>query len=109
MWKLKEIFLIGTKKYLSIYDGIDFLEEHKHSYSNRWLTTLKINERKIGVAPNDIIKILSSENIESRPVWKPMHMQPFYKNNIFIKKELRTFLVHYLKKVFACLQVLIFL
>ncbi len=77
------------KKYLSIYDGIDFLEEHKHSYSNRWLTTLKINEKKIGVAPKDIIKILSSENIESRPVWKPMHMQPFYKNNIFIKKGVK--------------------
>ena len=53
---------------------------------NHWLSviTLKPNSK---VKPLDIMEALEKENIESRPVWKPMHMQPVFKDYDFIKVE----------------------
>lgn len=45
---------------------------------NYWLSTLTI-DRKCNIVPEDIIIGLESEDIESRPLWKPMHLQPVYK------------------------------
>ena len=59
-------------------DGIDFLKETKGAYSNRWLTTLLFDETKLGVTREKIRLKLSTFNIESRPLWKPMHMQPIF-------------------------------
>ena len=53
------------------------------SEPNFWLSCLTINEGE-KVTPEDIRLALAKENIESRPIWKPMHMQPVYKNNDFI-------------------------
>ncbi|MDM8108666.1 DegT/DnrJ/EryC1/StrS family aminotransferase, partial [Phascolarctobacterium faecium] len=53
-----------------------------------WLSCLTINEGE-KVTPEDIRLALAKENIESRPIWKPMHMQPVYKNNDFIMAENR--------------------
>lgn len=53
------------------------------SKPNYWLSCLTINEGE-KVTPEDIRLALAKENIESRPIWKPMHMQPVYKNNDFI-------------------------
>ena len=55
---------------------------------NFWLSCLTINEGE-KVTPEDIRLALAKENIESRPIWKPMHMQPVYKNNDFIMTENR--------------------
>ena len=49
---------------------------------NYWLTTITLNE-KSKVKPLDIILALEKENIESRPIWKPMHIQPYYKEYDF--------------------------
>lgn len=48
---------------------------------NYWLTVITINDPSI--TPEDIILALESENIESRPLWKPMHMQPVFKGYPF--------------------------
>ena len=56
------------------------------SEPNYWLSCLTINEGE-KVTPEDIRLALAKENIESRPIWKPMHMQPVYKNNDFIMAE----------------------
>ena len=53
---------------------------------NFWLSCLTINEGE-KVTPEDIRLALAKENIESRPIWKPMHMQPVYKNHDFIMAE----------------------
>lgn len=53
------------------------------SEPNFWLSCLTINEGE-KVTPEDIRLALAKENIESRPIWKPMHMQPVYKNHDFI-------------------------
>lgn len=50
---------------------------------NFWLSCLTINE-DCDVKPMTIINKLAEESIDSRPIWKPMHMQPIFKNNDFI-------------------------
>ncbi|PLX51504.1 MAG: hypothetical protein C0612_05860, partial [Desulfobulbaceae bacterium] len=44
-----------------------------------WLTCLTIDPEKAQIDRDDIITALEAENIESRPTWKPMHLQPLYK------------------------------
>lgn len=53
------------------------------SVPNFWLSCLTIDEGQ-KITPDDIRLELAKYNIESRPIWKPMHMQPVYKNNDFI-------------------------
>tara|TARA_B100000161_G_scaffold150219_1_gene107021 strand:- start:322 stop:1455 length:1134 start_codon:yes stop_codon:yes gene_type:complete len=68
------------KKHLSCIDEIKFLEENKNNFSNFWLTTILINE-KSKVKNDDIRLYLESLNIESRPLWKPMHLQPVFRSS----------------------------
>jgi len=64
--------------------NINFMPELKGSSSTRWLTVLQINKNsKFSV--NSLINHLISKNIEARPVWKPMHLQPLYMKSNFIK------------------------
>lgn len=71
-------------KHLSEIDGIQFVNEPNGYYSNRWLTTILVNSAKTnGVTREDIRLALEKENIESRPLWKPMHMQPIFENYPF--------------------------
>ncbi|WP_461790344.1 DegT/DnrJ/EryC1/StrS family aminotransferase [Pedobacter sp.] len=67
-------------KYFSDIEGIDLLQEPNEKYfSNRWLTTISVNPKlTMGITRDDIMTALASENIESRPIWKPMHLQPLY-------------------------------
>ena len=53
---------------------------------NYWLSCFTVNEGCC-VNPMDIMKKLAEENIEARPIWKPMHMQPVFKDNDFIYVE----------------------
>jgi dTDP-4-amino-4,6-dideoxygalactose transaminase len=60
-------------------DGISFVAEPLGFYSNRWLTTILVNPNQTGgVTREDIRLALEKENIESRPLWKPMHLQPIF-------------------------------
>lgn len=69
------------KKELKGYEGISFLNEPDQVKSNRWLTTIVVNPKKINKVSREDIRIkLDEENIESRPLWKPMHMQPVFKD-----------------------------
>ena len=63
---------------LSNLPGFTFMPEHHDTYSNRWLTALTINEKEAGVSVSEILATLSEENIEARPVWKPLHLQPVF-------------------------------
>jgi dTDP-4-amino-4,6-dideoxygalactose transaminase len=67
------------RKHLGKCDGINLLEEPDESfYSNRWLTTILIDPSKAGIVREDLQKNLEKENIETRPLWKPMHLQPVF-------------------------------
>ncbi len=64
------------KKHLLHLEAIDFLDEVEGSFSNRWLSCILTPSFKV----RERIRIaLSEENIESRPLWKPMHLQPVFK------------------------------
>ena len=56
----------------------DFLPEPEGAYSNRWLTTTLI--KKPGLSPEKARLAMEKENIETRPLWKPMHLQPVFKD-----------------------------
>jgi len=58
--------------------GIAFMPEPKGLHSTRWLTALTIDPTETGVTREDIRLMLLEHEIESRPLWKPMHMQPLY-------------------------------
>ncbi|WHY85196.1 aminotransferase class I/II-fold pyridoxal phosphate-dependent enzyme [Neobacillus novalis] len=58
--------------------GFYFMPELENTFSNRWLTALTINEEEAGVSVGELLKALTEENIEARPVWKPLHMQPIF-------------------------------
>lgn len=66
------------RKTLGDIPGIRFMPEPEGSISTRWLTCLLIERTQFGLSRDDVIAELAAENIESRPVWKPMHLQPLY-------------------------------
>lgn len=57
--------------------SISFLEEPKGYFSNRWMTCIKTDSYKLR---EEIRLELFQDDIESRPLWKPMHMQPLFKD-----------------------------
>ena len=59
-------------------EGIDFMPEAPYGRTNCWLTALTVDPDLCGVDRDTIIDTLEEENIESRPLWKPMQMQPLF-------------------------------
>ena len=72
-----EIFDFYYQK-LGDLPGIEFMPEAFYSKSNRWLTVILVNPEKFGGDREKIRLALEADNIESRPVWKPMHLQPVF-------------------------------
>ncbi len=63
--------------------GITFVAEPKGYFSNRWLTTILVDPRLSGMTRETLRLALEAQNIESRPLWKPMHMQPVFNGTAF--------------------------
>jgi dTDP-4-amino-4,6-dideoxygalactose transaminase len=74
--KRRSIFELYKKSFVDINE-IGFLEEPNDYYSNRWLTCITLPSFEIR---EDLRLFLEKENIESRPLWKPMHLQPIFKD-----------------------------
>ncbi|TCT12862.1 dTDP-4-amino-4,6-dideoxygalactose transaminase [Natranaerovirga pectinivora] len=64
------------KRELGQLDGIEFMPVNEWDKPNYWLSCMTLSGK---VKPIDIMEVLEAENIESRPIWKPMHMQPVFK------------------------------
>ena len=76
--------------------GIYFLKEPAGYFSNRWLTTILVNPDETGgVTREDIRLSLEDQNIECRPLWKPMHLQPLYQNSPYYGNRLSDKLFKY--------------
>ncbi|WP_374120972.1 DegT/DnrJ/EryC1/StrS family aminotransferase [Neobacillus sp. PS3-12] len=58
--------------------GITFMPELEQTRSNRWLTALTIDEKAAGVSVQQLLEALIADNIEARPGWKPLHLQPVF-------------------------------
>ncbi len=54
------------------------MREARYGRSNRWLTVMLIDAETFGANPEQVRLALEAENIEARPVWKPMHLQPVF-------------------------------
>ena len=80
---------VAKKKYIFEYykrelgnlEGIKFMPINEWNEPNYWLSCITLNGK---VRPLDIMEALENDNIESRPIWKPMHMQPFFEKYDYI-------------------------
>ena len=73
--------------YNSAFADIDAITMNPYlpcSEPNFWLSCMTIDPAKSNVKPADVMKALADENIESRPIWKPMHLQPVFAGHDFI-------------------------
>lgn len=61
---------------LSHVAGIGFQEEAENSRGNRWLTVITLDPERIAIHPYQLMRELRERGVETRPGWKPMHMQP---------------------------------
>ncbi|MED3326938.1 aminotransferase class I/II-fold pyridoxal phosphate-dependent enzyme [Bacillus thuringiensis] len=69
------------KRELGNLEGIEFMPSNEWNEPNYWLSSMTLNGK---IRPIDVIEALEKENIESRTVWKPMHMQPFFEKYDFV-------------------------
>ena len=69
------------KKELGSLEDVHMMPMNEWQDSNCWLSCITLSGK---VRPLDIMLALEAENIESRPIWKPMHMQPFFEKYDFV-------------------------
>lgn len=72
------------KKELGQLEGVKFMPVNDWDEPNYWLSVMTLEGT---VRPLDVMEALEKENIESRPVWKPMHMQPFFSEYDYIGSD----------------------
>lgn len=65
---------------LGALPGVSFMPEPDYARSTRWLTCIVVEPTEFGATREDIRLALEAENIESRPIWKPMHLQPVFRD-----------------------------
>jgi dTDP-4-amino-4,6-dideoxygalactose transaminase len=69
------------KEQLKDIKEIEFMPMSDWNYSNCWLTSIVLTGK---IKPLDLIVALEKDNIESRPLWKPMHLQPFFEKYDYV-------------------------
>lgn len=72
------------KKELGNLEGVEFMPVNDWNEPNYWLSVMLLKGK---VRPLDVMEALEKNNIESRPVWKPMHMQPFFAKYDYIGSD----------------------
>lgn len=82
--KKRELYQIYKDK-IGCLQGVSLMPMQENIYSNCWLTVIQLHN-DCPVKPIDIINVLEENNIESRPVWKPMHLQPFFSEYDFVSQ-----------------------
>lgn len=79
----REIFST-YEKHLSGDPGLDFMPEPEDRRSTRWLTCLTIDPEVSSATTGNLQKVCEQADIEVRPLWKPMHLQPVFTGTRFI-------------------------
>ena len=77
----KKYILEFYKRELGQLEGVSFMPVNDWNEPNYWLSCITLNGK---VKPIDIMEALEKENVESRPIWKPMHMQPFFEQYDYV-------------------------
>jgi pyridoxal phosphate-dependent aminotransferase EpsN len=75
------------KEALRDIPGVGFMPEASYGQANRWLTVMTLESNQTSITPMQIIEALEAENIEARPVWKPMHLQPLFAECMYFTHE----------------------
>lgn len=88
---------------LSFIPGFYFMPELENTRSNRWLTTLTIDENESGTSSGKLLRTLAEENIEARPMWKPLHLQPLFKGKKYYPHSKNEDMSQYLFQSGICL------
>lgn len=70
---------LGYRQALADVPGITFMPHDQRGEPNAWLTVAQIEPSVFGCTPDAVRRHLAAQDIESRPVWKPMHMQPVFR------------------------------
>ncbi|QCT04556.1 pyridoxal phosphate-dependent enzyme [Paenibacillus algicola] len=82
IFRKREIFNLYNES-LATIKGISFMPDVPYGKSTRWLTAMLIDPDNLKVTPCDVVDYLEQYNIESRPVWKPLHLQPLFKDSVY--------------------------
>jgi len=77
----KKLIFEYYKQELEGLEGIEFMPINEWNEPNYWLSAMTLTGE---IRPIDVMEALEKKNIESRPVWKPMHLQPFFKQYDFV-------------------------
>ena len=83
--------------------GITFMPEKEGTLHNRWLSTLTIDPAEYESSPEEIVMEMEKENIEARPLWKPLHLQPLFKDYRFYQHSEEKSICEELYKSGICL------
>ena len=67
--------------------GVEFMPDDSGGEPINWLTAVEIDPNSCGFTRDDVIAALAADDIESRPVWKPMHLQPQFAGSVLISRE----------------------
>lgn len=101
--KQKRAVFERYNQHLSKINGITLMPELVETFSNRWLTAILVDEEKLGISNELILRALSDRNIEARPVWKPLHMQPLFAGVTYYPHSEQENVSEYLFKNGVCL------
>ena len=85
----KQYIYKNYKENLKDIKDIEFMPINDWNSPNCWLTSILLKGR---VRPIEIIEALEKENIESRPIWKPMHIQPFFAQYDYIGSNISEYI-----------------
>lgn len=88
---------------LSLIPGFYFMPELENTRSNRWLTTLTIDEKESGISVGNLLRGLEEANIEARPMWKPLHIQSLFKKKKYYPHSKNEDVSQYLFQSGICL------
>ena len=83
--KKKKYIFEFYKRELDQLEGINFMPINEWNEPNFWLSCITLNSK---IKPIDVMENLEKENIESRPIWKPMHRQPVFSGYDFIGRDI---------------------
>ncbi len=78
----REIFAIYADRFKSI-PSISMMPEAGYGVANRWLSVITLDPQKTEVTPEEVCRFANDQDVECRPVWKPMSQQPVFKNERF--------------------------
>ena len=81
----KRYILQYYQKHLGDLPGISFMPMPEGTDCNCWLSVIQLAE-DCPVKPKDIMRALEEDDVESRPVWKPMHLQPIFSGCDFVSQ-----------------------